>query len=245
MSGGYMFVDKQSPVPVYYQLKKLILAKIAAGEFGPNQPIPSERELCDTLKISRMTVRQALNQLANEGVLYREKGRGTFVSKSKIEQRNIMSFSDMVIQKGMRPAAKILYFQKTPPTPDFPELAEPLNSELFYHIRRLRLADTTPIGIEEVFIPEKHCPNLEQFDLTASLYRIIREKYTLSISYVDNEIESSLPHQDERELLAIPDNTPVIRINGKSYTESDLTILYERSIYRADEYKFSARIYLR
>jgi DNA-binding GntR family transcriptional regulator len=66
----------------------------------------------------------------------------------------------------------------------------------------------------------------------------------LTISYVDNEIESSRPSQEEQDLLAISADIPVIRINGKSYNESGCRLLYERSIYRADEYKYSARIYV-
>jgi GntR family transcriptional regulator len=239
-----MYIDKKSPIPVYYQLKKLIAAKIAAGEFRPNQPIPSERELGETLQISRMTVRQALNQLVNEGVLYRKKGKGTFVAKLKIEQHNIMSFSEMVKNKGLIPATKVLFFEKALPTPDLVELLDLNKTDLLYQIRRLRLANETPIGIETVFIPEKFCPDLELLDLTASLYQIIREAYSLTISYVDNEIEASLPLPNEQELLTLSDTIPVIRINGKSFIESGVNLLYERSVYRADEYKYSARIYV-
>jgi GntR family transcriptional regulator len=217
-----MYIDKKSPIPVYYQLKKLIAAKIAAGEFRPNQPIPSERELGETLQISRMTVRQALNQLVNEGVLYRKKGKGTFVAKLKIEQHYIMSFSEMVKNKGLIPATKVLFFEKALPTPDLVELLDLNKTDLLYQIRRLRLANETPIGIETVFIPEKFCPDLELLDLTASLYQIIREAYSLTLS----------------------DTIPVIRINGKSFIESGVNLLYERSVYRADEYKYSARIYV-
>jgi GntR family transcriptional regulator len=239
-----MYIDKTSPIPAYYQLKKLIAAKISAGEFRPNQLIPSERELGAALQISRMTVRQALNQLVNEGVLYREKGKGTFVAKLKIEQHNIMSFSEMVKNKGLIPATKVLFFGKELPALDIAELLNLKKSEPLYHIRRLRLASETPIGIEAVFIPEKFCPNLERLDLTASLYQIIREAYSLTISYVDNEIESTGPSQEEQDLLDISAAIPVIRINGKSFIESGVNLLYERSVYRADEYKYSARIYV-
>jgi GntR family transcriptional regulator len=239
-----MYIDKTSPIPVYYQLKKLITAKIAAGEFAPNLPIPSERELGETLKISRMTVRQALNQLVNEGVLYREKGKGTFVSKPKIEQHNIMSFSEIVKSKGMRPATKVLLFKKELPIPEVSELLDLQPHDPVYQISRLRLADDTPIGIETVFIPEKFCPDLERLELTASLYRLIGETYSWSISYVDNEIESSLPSPEEQKLLTLVTGIPVIRIKGQSFTESGIKLFYERSVYRADEYKFCARIYV-
>lgn len=111
-----MFIDKRSPIPAYYQLKAIILDKIREGEYRADEIIPSEREFSDSLNISRMTVRQALNQLVAEGVLYREKGKGTFVSKPKFEQRNIMSFSDLVRKKGLNPSTKILNFEKIKPS---------------------------------------------------------------------------------------------------------------------------------
>lgn len=239
-----MFIDKKSPIPAYYQLKKIILTKIEKGEFDLSQPIPSERDLSEALNISRMTVRQALSQLVTEGVLYREKGKGTFVSKIKIEQRNIMSFSDTVRNKGLNPSTKVLFFEKNIAKQDINEILQLKNNELVYNIKRLRLANDIPIGIEEVIIPEKYCPNLERFDLTASLYKLIREEYSLTINYVDNVIEASRPFKEEKELLDISANIPIIRISGKSFTESGTNLLYERSVYRSDEYKYNVRIYV-
>jgi GntR family transcriptional regulator len=115
LAGEGMQIDKKSPIPVYYQLKNIISKMIADGEYTEGSLIPSERELGDTLGISRMTVRQALNSLVNEGFLYREKGRGTFVARTKIEQKNIMSFSEIVAGRGMKPSAKLLYFEKEEP----------------------------------------------------------------------------------------------------------------------------------
>lgn len=126
---------------------------------------------------------------------------------------------------------------------DIGDILELKNHEPVYSIRRLRLANDIPVGIEEVFIPEKFCPHLERFDLTASLYKIIREEYSLIINYVDNVIEASRPLKEEKELLEIAGGTPVLRISGKSFTESGINLLYERSVYRADEYKYSVRIY--
>lgn len=107
-----MKLDKGSPIPVYYQLKNIILQKIKNGEYPPDTLIPSERELGEALSISRMTVRQALNQLVSEGVLIRQKGRGTYVCRAKFEQRNIMSFSAIVRERGLEPATHLLDFKK-------------------------------------------------------------------------------------------------------------------------------------
>lgn len=239
-----MYLNKKSPIPVYYQLKNIILKKIKDGEFPAGSIIPSERDLAESLNISRMTVRQALNQLVVEGVLFREKGRGTFVSKSKIEQRNIMSFSDTVRKKGLVPSTKLLYFSKEAERFDINELLDIGNDELVYVIKRLRLANDIPIAVEEVFIPEKYCPNLDRFDLGTSLYNLIKEEYSITIGYMDNNIEASLPSKEDKELLKITSNVPILRISGTSFTESGMKLSYERDVYRADQYNYNVRIYM-
>lgn len=239
-----MYIDKKSPIPAYYQLKNIILRKIKSCEYTEDNLIPSERELSDSLGISRMTVRQALNQLVAEGVLYREKGKGTFVSKTKIEQRNIMSFSDTVVKKGMRPSTKVLNFSKEECSEYIKEILDLKDSEPVFNIKRLRLANNIPVGIEEDFIPEKYCPDLDKFDLTGSLYKLIREEYSHIINYADNIVEAAKPSKGEKELLNISSNTPVLNIKSVILTDSNLKLLYEKSIYRSDEYKYNIRVYV-
>ncbi len=239
-----MHVDKKSPIPVYFQLKNILLKKVQDGEFPAGGLIPSERDLCESLGISRMTVRQALSQLVAEGVLYREKGRGTFVAKSKIEQRNIMSFSDLVTGKGLVPSTKVLYFGKNEADAEIRGFLGLREGEMVFTVKRLRLASSVPVGIEEVSIPEKYCPDLDRYDLTASLYRLMKTEYGFEVDHVDNVIESSRPGREEKELLEIPNTVPVLRIAGVIYTGSGLKLFHERSVYRSDEYKYNVRVYV-
>jgi GntR family transcriptional regulator len=237
-----MFVDKKSPIPAYFQLKNIILKKIHSGEYAEGSLIPSERDLGENFNISRMTVRQALNQLVTEGVLNREKGRGTFVSRSKLEQKNIMSFSEAVKRKGLVPSTRVLHFSCDEATEDLLSILDLKSGEKVYVLRRLRLASGIPVGIEEDFIPEKYCPNLNQFDLTTSLYKLIKEEYSYEISNVDNIIEAAKPTKEEKELLEIPSSVPVLKVTGLNYTETGIKLFHERSVYRSDEYKCSMRI---
>ena len=239
-----MYIDRKSPIPVYHQLKKIILEEIKNGNYIEGSLIPSERELGEILNISRMTVRQALNQLVSEGVLYREKGKGTFVSRLKFEQRNVMSFSDIVKKTGLLPSTKVLHFSKEEATPYIKDMLGVGKSELVYNLKRLRLANGTPIAIEEVFIPETKCPNLESYDLTTSLYKLMREQYSQTISYVDSAIESAKPCKKEKDLLGISGAIPVMKITSINFSKADSKLFYERSIYRSDEYKYNVRIYV-
>lgn len=242
-TGEYMYIDKKSPIPVYYQLKSLISEKIEKSEYAEGSLIPSERELSDLLSISRMTVRQALNNLVQEGVLYREKGIGTFVSKSKIEQKNIMSFSDTVSKKGMIPSTKILYFGKEEPGETVKSVLGLKDNQIIYNVKRLRMANNIPVGIEQDFIPEMYCPGLEKYDLTTSLYRILREDFKHIIKYMDNAVEAGKPSKEEKDLLNMTSGIPVLKIKSLMHTESGINLFYERSVYRSDEYKYNIRVF--
>lgn len=239
-----MYIDKKSPIPAYFQLKNMILEQIRDGEYPEGSLIPSERDLSEGLGISRMTVRQALNQLVSEGVLYREKGRGTFVSKSKIKQKNIMSFSETVRNRGLIPSTQVLRFEKVLNRADIRDILELQGNEGLYGIRRLRLANELPIGIEEVFIPERYCPHLENHDLKMSFYKLLKEQYSLVVSSMDCSVDAAKATMEEKKLLRMTNAVPVLRITGISYNDSGTKLFYEKDTYRSDEYNYNVRIHL-
>ena len=103
-------LNKNTPIPLYYQLKQWIIEQIERGDLKPGDVIPSERELSEEFEISRMTVRQALTELVNEGKLVRERGKGTFVAEPKISQDlfRLTSFSEDMKSCGMTPGASVI-----------------------------------------------------------------------------------------------------------------------------------------
>ncbi len=238
-----MYINKKSPIPAYYQLKNIIMEKINSGEYAENTLIPSERELSDSSGISRMTVRQALTQLVQEGTLYRERGKGTFVAKSKIAQKNISSFSQTVRNKGMQPKTEVLKLEKIKAPDNIQKILELEDNDLVYNVKRLRFANDVPVAIEENFIPEKYCPQLDAQDLTGSLYRVLTEEYSHKIDFLENVIEAGKASVEDRELLKIASDTPVLKVSAVVHTDSDLKLFYENSRYRSDEYKYNVLVY--
>lgn len=247
IDGGIMvsiIIDKKSPIPVYFQLKNIILGKIKSGEYSAGSLIPSERELSENLGISRMTVRQAINQLASENYLVREKGKGTYVNKIKFEQRNIMSFSETVKRLGMQPVTRVLEFTEDCDCFDVKEALELEPQHKVFRIKRLRLADDTPIAIEEVFIPEKLCPDIKSLDFTQSFYNLLKTNYSIEINYVDNKIEAIKADKENKQLLMLNSGDPILKISGISYTKEGKKLFYEKDVYRADKYNYSVRIFM-
>ncbi|MDO8685670.1 MAG: GntR family transcriptional regulator [Clostridiales bacterium] len=237
-----ILIDKKSPVPAYFQLRNIILKKIENGEYVNGSTLPSERELAELSGLSRMTVRQALGSLSSEGYLSREKGRGTYVSGVMLEQRNIMSFTEMAANRGVAPVTKVLGLEKKPSTPDISFKLGITNSDNIYDVRRLRLAGEVPVGIEEAHIPARYCPGLEKLDLTGSIYRIFREEYGHEIEAADSMVEAIKASQEEKELLDIKGYIPLLCISTLYYGNGGIRLFYEKAVYRSDEFKYSVRI---
>ncbi len=115
-----MRLQRESPDPLYTQLKESLVSDISAGRYGPHQRLPSERELSTHYKVSRMTVRQALLELARDGMIYTRTGKGTFVAEPKIDQRlrTLSGFTQDVSARGGKPTSRVLEFKVVPATPD-------------------------------------------------------------------------------------------------------------------------------
>src|SRR2546428_5379533 len=112
MTGIY----RNSPLPRYYKLKESMRERVRAGEWQPGDLIPCQRELGKTSGISRMTARQAITDLVNEGLFYREQGKGTFVSQRKITQQllQLTGFTEDIRARGQRPGTKVLSAEMFP-----------------------------------------------------------------------------------------------------------------------------------
>jgi GntR family transcriptional regulator len=227
-------------IPTYVKIKDIIQRKIESGELVPGAPLPSERALAEAHGLSRMTVRQALSELVAAGALYREQGRGTFVSARKMQQRNISSFSETVRSKGFTPHTKVIGFTTVKPPADIAEKLM-VTGEV-HRALRIRLADETPVAVEEVFIPPHICPGLKISDLTASLYSLIGDVFGHKIGSADSSVSAHHPSARQQQYLGITRNTPVLKIDSLYYSASGTTLYYERAVYRADMYEYNIRI---
>ncbi len=228
-------------LPTYIKLKEEIQQSIEKGELVPGDRLPSERDLAEAKGLSRMTVRQALTELVAAGALYREQGRGTFVSARKMQQRNISSFSETVRMRGFNPGTRVLDFALVRPPADIAQRLMLPDSEV-YRALRLRLADTTPVAVEEVFIPLHICPGLKRDDLSGSLYHLMTETFGHRISSADSSVSALLPGARHQAYLGIARNMPILKVNSLYYSSSGTTLYYERAVYRTDMYEYNIRI---
>jgi GntR family transcriptional regulator len=233
-------LDRQSVVPLYYQIQQFLLEQIHSGIFGPGQAILSEKEISTQLGVSRMTVRQALKSLCSQGFLYSQRGKGTFVSETKLEKnfRNVLSFSEEMRGRGARPSSKVLSFNIAHADIKTAAALKINTEDKVISLRRLRLADGIPMAIEWSHIPVHFCPDLvATFDPRTSLYQKLADRYEIHIAVTEEVAEAGLANAEESRLLEIGKRSAVFHFVRTSYLRDGKPVEYVSSTYRGDRYR--------
>lgn len=240
-------LNKQGFVPLYYQIQQALLAQITSGTLKEGDLFESEEELCRRYNVSRMTARQALQGLKVQGYAVSERGRGTFVSKPKLDKSVLLleSFTEELRKKGIIPSSRLLQ-QKVMPAGR--ELAERLDldaeDEVLY-LRRLRLADELPLAVEQSNIPLKHFPGIESIDFSdCSLYEVLKSRYHVLFGWADETIEALPASQDEAKLLTIKRQASLLCMSRTLMDSQGKPIEFALSHYRGDRYRASLRVRL-
>ena len=224
-----------SPPPAkYVVVRDHLLALIAQG-LAPGAPVPSERELCESFGVSRMTVRQAIDTLVVDGVLERQQGRGTFVAPPKLDlQVRLTSFSEEMRRRGMEPGAVFLTAETVPAADAVAAALEIDAGDDVHHLRRLLTADSVPMAIEENWVPAGLLPDLLRGALPFSVYAELAER-GLAPQWGEDMIEGRAATADEAVLLGVAERAPSLDITRRTFHDH-LAVDYSRSLYRADRY---------
>lgn len=235
-------VSKHSPLPLYYQLKEILQEMIDNEELKPGDAAPPERELCEIHGISRMTARRAVMALVNEGVLYREQGKGTFVSEPKPEHQIdlLRGFTNEMEAKGFHVQTKILSFQELEPTLSMRKKLKLSSSQgEIVEIKRLRYVNEEPFALETAWLNSQLFEGFRQIDLEGhSLYDVLREKYGIEPSQATQTIEPIQLDEFESELFGLPTYSLALLFCRRTYTQDEQVIEYTKCIYRADRHKY-------
>lgn len=237
-------LNKTSHIPIYVQIEEMIKQQIADGTYRQGEMIPSEREFAEMYQVSRMTVRQALTNLVGNGQLYREKGKGTFVTTEKMEQslNSLTSFTEDMLARGLVPTSKVLSFEVIIPSKEIMKELQLEEGAKVYYITRIRNADNIPMALERTYIPVSLFHNLQEQQLEQSLYQIIEQHYGTKLSYADQHIEAGIVTNADRKVLQLAEHAVVLVMQRKSYLVDQRPVEFVRSTYRADRYKFHNRI---
>lgn len=214
--------------PLYDQLVDLLSEKIE-NEMSPGDMLPSERELASKYCLSRTTVRLAMSELEELGLVTRKHGKGTFVSSVSRETTDLTgaySFTEQMRSLGRVPSTRNLDF-------------EVREASKVYRMRRLRFADDVPLMIERTYVPVSLCEGLTLARMEGqSLYDIMEKDYHITIRCAQETFGARLVRPDEAKLLGIEEGSPVFRMVRTTYSSKNTVVEYTRTVARADEFEY-------
>jgi GntR family transcriptional regulator len=232
-------LDRSSPIPLYYQLKERLTQQIESGVWAAETQLPSERELCGLFGISRITVRQALDQLVTEGRLVRSHGRGTFVALTPIRKPllPLAGFTEDMTSRGQRPGARVLRFEVLPAPALVAHELQLMPGQAMIVLKRLRVADAAPMAVETVHAPARLFPGLLDEDLeNRSFYDLLRRRYGVSAARASQSWQAVAAPRIDAKLLGVRTGSPVLRIRRTTYDQKGRPFEYLESFYRGDRY---------
>jgi GntR family transcriptional regulator len=238
-------LNRESKMPLYHQLYEILREKIARGEWRPGAKIPPESELIAQYQVSRITVRQVLDLLVKERLIYRQRGRGSFVAHPAIEQAlvRIVSFTDDMRQRGFTPGTVVLASALIPAPQEIAAQLEIEPGEELAYLKRLRLADGKPMSIEESHLAHRFCPGVLQGDYGATpLREALERNYGIRWSRATQAIRAVQASRETAQKLAVPFKSALLYIERVSYSQQNVPVEFLRVYYRGDQYALHSEL---
>lgn len=235
-------LNPTSYVPLYQQLKEIIIRKIERSEWKPDEKIYSENQLFEMYDVSRNTAKKAIEDLVQEGVLYRIQGKGTFVSRPKIEHSlsGFYSFSQVLKEKGLNPKDILLDVTVERASRKVADALKLEEGEEVVLLKRLRCADDEPIILETSYMPKSKVSQHEALNQVGdiALYDILRNEFNIIVMSAKETFEPILIRHGEKEHLEVEVGSPALLLERIAYDQTKTPIEYCKSIVRGDRCKF-------
>jgi GntR family transcriptional regulator len=235
-------IAKDSNTPIYKQLQEQLERLIANDAWRPREPLPSETSLAQTLNISVMTVRQAMAQLVHKGLIYREKGRGTFVTPKPLDHHlhRLEGFSEDMHARALVPSSQVLVFEIEPaPKPIAQQLELDKDSSVL-HLKRLRLADDRPVALHDAYLRPLDLTR-EELDEFGSLYLLLEHK-GIRLTSGEETLEAVAASGEIARLLHVSRGAPLLKATrltrDHTYTPVEIVI----ALFRADFYRYTVKL---
>lgn len=233
-------LNRRLPVPLYHQLKTQILREIEAGRWQPDEQLPTEEQFGARYGVSKITVRQALRELANQGRIRREQGRGTFVQKPALEEgpRKLTSFTAEMGLHGLAATSEVLEHGMMPAEDDVAAKLGIVAGDQVFRLRRLRCADGVPMGVQTAYLPAAMVPGIEALPFSdVSLYEVLGSRYNLHPVGAKEILIAVAIDADDARLLRVAPGAPGLAAERTTFLPDRQPLEYVRSTMRGDRYK--------
>lgn len=240
-------IDRSSALPFYVQLKDALVEQIEEGHWRPGDKIPGEVDLCRLFGVSRTVVRQALNDMAYDGIVVREKGRGTFVSEPKISSRSLVhslaGFYQDMVERGLTPHDEVLEQSMEPASKKVASYLKLEPMTPIIKLTRLRFIQDEPTVLVTSYLPYELCRELINADLSRqSLYAYLEQEYGLSIARGRRRIDAVGANVHEAGLFRIEKGSPLLMLDSVSYLADGTPLEYFHGLFRGDRLRFEVEL---
>lgn len=208
-----------------------------------DRALPSERDLAAEYGVSRMTARLVIEELADQGFVYRVHGRGTFVDRPLVSKSlALTSFTEDMLARGRRPGTKVVLCAERPAGAAAGRDLQISPAAPVICLRRVRLADEVPICLETVELPARLVPDLGKQPLTGSLYDLLATRYRIRVMHAEQRIRATVLDPEEADLLGVAAVSPALLVERVSSDKAGQPMERARSLYRADRYDFRVAV---
>jgi GntR family transcriptional regulator len=238
-------VDTESDIPLHHQVKESLREAIADRALEAEDMLPSERELSKLYGVSRQTVRQAVQELVQEGLLRRVTGIGTFVANPKVVQifPTVLGFSARMRQEGHATMNRVLRQQREPASPSVARRLQVPEGAPVMRLARLRIVDNEPLMIETSFLSLQRFPDLLNDDFAVrSLYDLISARYGVTVAELDQTLEPVLMTEYEASLLDSSAGSPAMLLEVIAFDGNDRPFEFSKAIVRGDKCQYYFRM---
>jgi GntR family transcriptional regulator len=243
---GAPTIDRGSYIPLYVQVKDALKDLIESGGLGPGAQLPGEPELCRLFDVSRTVIRQALRDLELQGLIRREKGRGTFVAEPKLREalvQELTGFYEDMAGLGRPPVSRVLTQEVIPAGHKIAEFLRLASGDRVVHIDRLRFVDGEPLVFVATYLPAARCPGLETVDFSRrSLYAYLASAYGLVIDRGRRVLEAVPAGTYEAGLLGVKKGAPLVQLDSIGYLADGAPIEYYHALHRGDRSRFEVEL---
>lgn len=224
-------LNRDSQIALYRQLKDWILGEIERGGWATGALLPSERVLVAELGVSRITVRQALRELVQEGVLESVPGKGFFVvERPSFPLHGLVSLTALAGERGARVANRVLVARQVTASATLARgLGVNVGTGLVY-VSRVRLLDGVPMCVQNLWLPEHRCPGLLEEDLErASIFALLTGRFGIELAWAEVTIGARIADANERRLLQLGVGLPVLTVDQRTLDRSGEAVEYSLS----------------
>jgi GntR family transcriptional regulator len=232
-------LSRDSSVPLYQQLKQRLIKEIESGAMMPHMRLPSERELVQSLGVSRITIRQALSELVQQGLLYTTPSKGFYVAERKpsYQLNALMSFTSLALERGQHPSSRVLESGIKPATAALAQQLLVSPGTDLVSLVRVRMLDGVPVMLVRSWLPHSSCPGLLDFDLASgSLFKILTVHYHHNLARAYITISGRLATSQEHKLLDMGDCTVVVTMEAITFTGEEFPIEYSTTLFHPERY---------